>query len=259
MTVTSLRKQAFHLMRANKDGTYKERQRRAFVLGKMINDLYASQKPPISWQDLETHHIHWLVKRWKDRRIKPLTIMRYMTIIRKVLSDLGCCIHYIDNRSLQLSCPKPRKKRIRMSANFWQCLINPAVRLMMALQTHFGLTFTEAKQFRVSIHIQNNQLVISERVIPIDTKEQLAILNEFKQLTDDKSLIKKYGHEYLQVFWHDELKQHKLPGNRTWRYWYAKQRLEVLLPEVGYTQACQMIRLEMGIKSRNTLWLYLNK
>lgn len=61
MTVTSLRKQAFHLMRA-----YKERQRRSFVLGKMINELYASQKPPISWQDLETHHIHWLVKRWKD-------------------------------------------------------------------------------------------------------------------------------------------------------------------------------------------------
>lgn len=185
--------------------------------------------------------------------------MRYMTIIRKVLTDLNCHIHDIDNKSLQLSLPKPRKKRIKISADFWLCLTNPAVLMIMALQIHFGLTFQEATRFKLSTHVRNEQLIISNRVIPIDTDTQRLILAEFAQLIGVMSLFHKYGQESLQLAWHVELKQHQLPGNRTWRYWYAKQRLALLLSQAGYTQACQMIREEMGIKSRNTLWLYLQK
>lgn len=186
--------------------------------------------------------------------------MRYMTIIRKVLVDFGAHMHYIDNKSLLLSRPKPRKKRIKMSAEFWQSLTNPAVRLIMALQTHFGLTFQEAIHFKMSDHIQDNQLLITERAIPICTEDQEVILHELKQLVgEEKSPLKRYGQQYIRISWHSDLKRHKLPSNRSWRYWYAKQRLESLLPEVGYTQACQMIRQEMGIKSRNTLNLYLKK
>src|SRR5205807_1657398 len=76
------------LMKTNKDGTYKERKRRAFVLDKMLHELYALKQTPALWQDLETQHIHSVIKRWKDQRVKPSTIMRYMTIIRKVLADL---------------------------------------------------------------------------------------------------------------------------------------------------------------------------
>ncbi|MDI1351936.1 MAG: phage integrase N-terminal domain-containing protein [bacterium] len=260
MTVNSLRKQAVLLMKNNKDGNYKERKRRAFVLEKMLHELYALKQAPASWQDLETRHFHFLVKHWKDQRVKSSTIMRYMTIIRKVLTDIGCHVAYIDNRSLLLSRPKPLKKHIKMSADFWQCLTNPAVRLIMALQTHFGLTFQEAIHFKTSTHVQNNQLMISDRSIPISTKEQNAILKEFNQLMDEgKNIIKKYGQHYIRIYWHSDLKHHKLPGNRSWRYWYAKQRFESLLPEAGYTQTCQVIRQEMGIKSRNTLCLYLKK
>ena len=140
MTVNSLRKQVLLLMRTNKDGTYKERKRRAFVLDKMLHELYATKQPPTSWHNLETQHFHLLVKRWKTQRIKPTTIMRYMTIIRKVLVDLDCHVPYIDNRSLELYIPKPRKKRIKMSVDFWQSLTNPPVRLIMALQTHITLS-----------------------------------------------------------------------------------------------------------------------
>lgn len=260
MTINSLRQQAVLLMKANKDGAYKERKRRAFVLEKMLNELYALKQTPASWQDLETQHIHSVVKSWKDKRVKPSTIMRYMTIIRKVLVELDCHVHYIDNKSLLLSRPKPRKKRIKMSEDFWQSLTNPAARLIMALQTHFGLTFQEAIHFKMSGHDQNNQMLIAERVIPICTPKQEIILHELKQLVgEEKSLIKKYGHQYTRISWHNDLKRHKLPGNRSWRYWYAKQRVESLLPEMGYTQTCQTIRQEMGIKSRNTLNLYLKK
>lgn len=259
MTVNSLRKQAVLLMKNNKDGTYKERKRRAFVLEKMLHELYASKQTPASWHDLESHHIHLLVKRWKEQRIKHSTIMRYMTIIRKVLTDIGCNMHYIDNRSLLLSRPKPRKKRIKITADFWKCLTNPAVRLIMALQTHFGLTFKETIHFKSSTHM-NNQLVISDRIIPICTKEQSAILNEFNQLVDKgKSLIKKYGQQYIRIYWHENLKRHELPSNRTWRYWYAKERFNQLLPKIGHDKTYQYIRDEMGIKSRNTLWFYLKK
>jgi hypothetical protein len=85
-------------------------------------------------------------------------------------------------------------------------------------------------------------------------------LNEFNQLLqEDMNLIKKYGRQYIRIFWCGDLNNHKLPGNRSWRYWYAKQRFNQLLPEIGYDKTCQYIRDEMGIKSRNTLWLYLKK
>lgn len=101
---------------------------------------------------------------------------------------------------------------------------------------------------------------IAERVIPICTSKQEIILHELIQLVgEEKNLLKKYGQQYIRISWHSDLKRHKSPGNRSWRYWYAKQRLESLLPEVGYTQACQTIHQEMGIKSRNTLNLYLKK
>lgn len=260
MTTNVLRQQTVLLMKANKDGTYKERKRRAFVIEKMLNELYALKQTPASWQDLETQHIHSVVKRWKDKKIRPSTIMRYMTIVRKVLSDLGCHVHHIDNRSLCLFRPKSRKKRIKMSVDFWQNLTNPATRLIMALQIHFGFTFQEAIHFKMSGHVQQNQLLIAERFVPICTKEQKAILHELRQLIGGgQSLIKKYGQQHISIFWHSDLKHYQLPSNRTWRYWYAKQRFELLLPQIGYTRTCQAIRQEMSIKSRNTLCLYLKK
>ncbi|WP_278043654.1 phage integrase N-terminal domain-containing protein [Legionella sp. W10-070] len=268
MRNSSLRKQAYHLMKMNKEGTYKERKRRAFVLDKMIHGLYACQNTPARWQDIETQHIHKLVKCWKKQRIKPTTIMRYMVIIRKIIADLDCHVPYIDNKSLQLTRTKPRKKRIKMDADFWQCLTYPPVRIIMALQMQFGLTFNEAIKIRAPVNIQDRQLTISgdiafnsmERIIPACAKQQQAILNELNHLIDtDINLIKKYGHSHLRTSWSSELKKYNLPSNKSWRYWYAKRRVvEMLLPEAGHAQACQTIQNEMGIKSRNTLWSYLN-
>lgn len=48
MTINSLRQQTVLLMKTNKDGTYKERKRRAFVLEKMLNELYALKQTPTS-------------------------------------------------------------------------------------------------------------------------------------------------------------------------------------------------------------------
>lgn len=112
----------------------------------------------------------------------------------------------------------------------------------------------------MSGQVQPNQLLIAERVIPICTKEQEAILHELKLLIGEKqNLVKKYSQQSIRISWHNDLKRHKLPGNRSWRYLYAKQRVESLLSEVGYNQACQIVHREMGINSRNTLWLYLNR
>lgn len=267
MQNSSLRKQAYQLMKNNKEGTYKERKRRTFILDKTLHGLYACKNTPATWQDVETQHIHTLVKRWKQQRIKPTTIMRYMVIIRKIISDLDCHVRYIDNKCLQLSRPKPRKKRIKMDADFWQYLTYPPVRIIMALQMQFGLTFNEAIKIRYSVNIQDNQLTISgdiafnsmERIIPACTKQQQAILNELNHLIGaDINFIKKYGHSHLRTSWSSEFKKYNLPSNKSWRYWYAKRRVEMLLPEVGYAQACQTIQNEMGIKSRNTLWSYLN-
>ena len=87
----------------------------------MIDDLFAIQKVPASWQALEADHIYSLVKHWKQRCINPVTIMRYMTIIRRFLPDMNCELNHIDNKSLQLVRTYKRKRsRTTVEATTWQ-------------------------------------------------------------------------------------------------------------------------------------------
>jgi hypothetical protein len=79
----------------------------------MIDDLFVIRQMPPSEQALESEQIHKLVRYWKKQNINPVTIMRYMTIIRRFLRMSDCPISNIDNQSLELTRPKARKKRAK--------------------------------------------------------------------------------------------------------------------------------------------------
>lgn len=268
MRISSLRQAANIQIKGDRRGKYQDRKHRQFVIQKMINDLYAIKQVPPSWQALDSQHIQSLVAYWKKRKTNPATIMRYMTIIRRFLTMVDCDLENIDNKSLQLSRTYKRKRRIKMTADFWQTIEEPTVRIIMALQTQFGLTFSEAIQLKDGIHIHDDKIIVyrciafnsSDRSVPIVTAQQKAIIKELLTLIGDyETLSEAYGYDILRLRWRTELKKHRLPSNKSWRYWYAKQRFEQLLPEIGHYKTCLLIRDEMGIKSRNTLWLYLKE
>ena len=267
MRKQALRQAANQLIRTDRRGKYQDRKHRAYVIHKMIHYLYVTQKVPPSWQALKTEHIHGLVSYWKKQRINPATIMRYMTIIRRFLPDMDCHLTQIDNKSLQLMRIYKRKRTLKnIRADVWQSLQEPDMRLIMALQIEFGLTFSEAIHIKPCVHVQTKDIWVtrdiafnsSDRYVPLLTEYQKEIVAEFNSLTNTQnSLVALRGYDFIRIKWRQAMTTLNLPALKRWRYLYAQQRYQSLLPELGHYKTCLTIKIEMGIKSRNTLWLYL--
>ncbi|HAT6342302.1 TPA: integrase [Legionella pneumophila] len=269
MRTQSLRQFANRQIKQDRQGKYLYRKHRAYVIHKMIDDLFVIRQMPPSWQALQSEQVHKLVRFWKKQNINPVTIMRYMTIIRRFLQMNNCPVANIDNQSLELSRPKARKKRKKtISPDIWKSLHDPIARVIMGLQTEFGLTFKEAILIKPHIQVREDSLWITrdiafnstDRTIPVRTENQKAVLNLFNWLTQQNgNLLQLKSYEEIRIIWRSALAKHRLSSTKSWRYLYAKQMYSCLLPEYENYKTCLLIRDEMGIKSRNTLWLYLKE
>ncbi|HAU1190661.1 TPA: integrase [Legionella pneumophila] len=263
----SLRQTANQYLKLGNQGSYKIKKQRAYVIRKMIDDLYTIGDVPSSWKNIQSHHIHQLVAHWKNGKMRASTIMNHMTIIRHYLTSINCLIPNIDNKSLQLSKTRKRKRKLKIQHDHWQSWDNPIPRLIMALQTEFGLTFQEAIYIKPEINIQADSIWITrniafnslDRTIPIRFETQKVILDEIKKLTNSKSIAEFNDYNDTKVVWRKTLIKQTLPINKAYRYLYAKQMAQYLLPILGKYEAYWVIRSEMGIKSRDSLWRYLNE
>ncbi len=268
MRKNALRQTANRYLKTDNRGNARHKKHRAFVIHKMINDLFVIGNVPLSWQSLKTLHIQQLVQHWQKQKTKPATIMRYMTIIRAFLRNIDCSLNGIDNRSLHLSRLYQIPKRINIPADILQAITEPCTYFIMALQTQFGLTLSEAIRLVPDIHIKEHSLWITreiafnseDRIITYRWDEQKSILQDLHSHTEgSKSLLQLYGNDGIRYHWQKTLSENKLPKNKSYRYLYAQQIKKNLSPIIGHYQLSWLIRDEMGIKSRNTLWRYLNE
>lgn len=128
----SLRQTANQYLKLGNQGSYKIKKQRAYVIRKMIDDLYSIGDVPSSWKNIQSHHIHQLVAHWKKSKIRASTIMNHMTIIRHYLTSIDCPIPNIDNQSLQLSKTiRKRKRKLKIQHDHWHSWENPIPRLIM--------------------------------------------------------------------------------------------------------------------------------
>ncbi|PJD91330.1 MAG: integrase [Legionella sp.] len=264
----ALRQTANRYLKTDNRGNVRNKKHRTFVIHKMINDLFVIGNVPSSWQSLKALHIQQLVQHWQKQKIKLATIMRYMTIIRDFLNNIECSLTGIDNQSLHLSRLYRIPKRINIPADILQTITEPCAYFIMALQTQFGLTLSEAIRLAPDIHIKEHSLWITreiafnseDRIIPCRSDEQKSILQNLNSHTEgSKSLLQLYGDNGIRYHWQKALSENKLPSNKSYRYIYAQQMKKNLSPLIGHYQLSWLIRDEMGIKSRNTLWRYLNE
>ncbi|KTC94711.1 phage integrase N-terminal domain-containing protein [Legionella erythra] len=264
----SLRQAANRYLKTENRGSYRDKKHRAFVIHKMIDGLFIIDNIPSSFKTLNSTHIHQLISHWQKQKLKPATIMRYMTIIRNFLSDMNCHLLDIDNKTLGLIRQYPLKSKAKINSKFLQLFTEKSVCLVMAMQVNFGLTFSEAIHFIPDIHFREHRLWITreiafnslDRTIPIRNEIQKRTLSELIQLTQgNQSLLHLHGYDKLRRLWREELTKCKLPSNKNYRYLYAQTLNKELSPILGHYQTNWLIRDELGIKSRNTLWLYLNE
>jgi len=268
MRTQSLRQAANRYLKMDKGGSIKDKKHRTFVIHKLIDDLFIIGAVPPSWEGLKHQHIRQLIKHWEKRKIKPATMMDYMTTIRAFLKDVNCFLSDIDNQSLGLSRQYPLIKKKKINPDIWTTFTEPVARLLMALQIQFGLTFGEALHLIPEIHTQKNALWITreiafnseDRSIPFRNENQKNIFEELTDYTKGHQCLEKVHHcDDIRAYWRMALISKKLPLNRSFRYLYAQYLKKELLPILGSYQTNWLIRDEMGIKSRNSLWLYLNE
>ncbi len=263
-----LRQEVDNYFRHHHTGSYRTRKHRYYVLYKVIRDLFHIECVPGKWHALTSEHLQKLVLYWKKEKYKSTTIMNYMTVIRCFLQNIGNCIPDIDNKSLGISKQKSRQRIIHIPIDIMQKFSNPIAKIIFEFQTEFGLTVGEAMSLIPDIHLQEDSIWITrniatnsqDRVIPIRNDKQVEIIKSFKTLCKaSQDLSTSYGYPYLRYAYNTQLKEIQLPPSKTYRFVYAQVMHKQLTGILSNYLVCQTIMREMGLKTRMTLWRYLNE
>lgn len=268
MQKDSLRQTANRYFQMDNRGSPRDKKQRHYVIHKMIDDLFTLGETPPKWQNLSLSQIQQLIQFWQKRKIKPATQLKHMTVIRQFLESMGHQGIPLNNKGLGIARRTIQKRKVIVPPDIWQQISIPIARLLLGLQIHFGLTLSEAMRIVPDIHIQNNSLWLTreitfnslDRLIPVRTEPQQQILHELKQLTSGNSnIITSHKYNVVRLHYGDAMQSLKLPSLKAYRYLYAQQLHQQLAPQIKPYQLSLLIMEEMGLKSRTTLWSYLNE
>ena len=266
MRKNELRRFANSQLSLDNTGSHRDKQHRAFVIKKTINDLFKIGQCPPHWYALNQTHIQALVQIWKRQRSKTVTIMKYMTILRHFLKHINHSIDSIDNISLQLRRGKHTTNYQPTNSDTIEKIPIPFIKVILQLQIHFGLTFSEAYRLIPDIHIRKNTLWLTrditfnhqDRAVPIRNDEQLTILESFRALNQpNESMLETHGHHAILSTHQRMMKLVGLSPKQTYRYIYAQHQYRELSKTLSHKEISRIIMNEMGLKSRTTLWNYL--
>jgi hypothetical protein len=264
----SLRQTANHYIQNNRSGCLRDKKQRHYVIHKVIDDLFIIGHAPQTWEVLTNENFHKLVHYWQRRKIRPATMMKHMTIIRKFLMSLGYEVSALENKRLGIIKKISPQRKIKITQEIVQKTNSTIARVLLGLQIHFGLTLSEAMRMVPSIHIQEHQLWLTremtfnneDRCVPFQSIKQKNILNELAELTKNhKNLIESHGYDAVLFAWREALRALKLPPRKAYRYVYAQQRQKALITTLNHYKTTLTIMDEMGLKSRSTLWGYLRE
>lgn len=264
----SLRQTINNYLKSNRCGSHRDKQYRQFVIYKMLDDLFMLGETPSHWQALTSNRLNKLIQHWKKQRIKVSTMMNYMTIIRKFLHFIGHDLAGADNQSLGLNRKITSRKIVRLKFDSWQKLNDPIAQVLMGLQMHFGLTLSESMRLLPDVHVKDSHLLLTreitfnhqDRKVPVRTLTQRAILRIFHHLTQKQySLINSFGYRVVCFRWQKAMKALRWPAKKSFRYMYAQLTHASLSSQLDHYRLSILIMDEMGLKSRTTLWSYLNE
>ena len=268
MRKNTLRQFANNPLATDPSGSHRDRKHRSFVINKVMNDLFKMGQCPPHWHALNQGHVQALVRLWQKQNIKTVSIMKYMTCLRYFLKRINHPIANINNLSLQLIRTKHQANDKPISLDAVEQISNPFIKVMFRLQIEFGLTFSETTRLVPDIHIREHLIWLTrditfnhqDRTIPIRSNLQLGVLEECRKLTNSEhSMIAMHGHRAVLRTYHRFMTLAGLSPQKSYRYLYAKNQYHELSQTLSHQEVYQMLMLEMGLKSRTTLWAYLHE
>ena len=247
MRKNELRRCANNQLNNDKQGAYPIRQYRHFVIHKVIDDLFKLKQCPPTWYGLTKAHLLALVSHWNKQKIKPATVMKYMTVIRYFLQHINHPIDGIDNQTLGILRIPSSVKKAKPPAIILKKPTHPIAQMIIDLQSEFGLTFSEAIRLTPDLHFQEHSLWLTreitfnrhDRVIPIRTNEQRLLLQKLKEM--GQSLLASQGYHALRHIYRTT----GLSPTKSLRPLYAKHQLAFLSQDLSKKEASLLIMREM--------------
>lgn len=258
MRKNELRRFANNQLNNDNHGSHRTRQFRRFVIQRVIDDLFKLKQCPAKWHAVTQDHILALVSRWKKQKIKPATMMKYMTVIRYFLQSIDHPIDGIDNQTLKIARIKPKVKNTLALTK----PTHPIARIIFDLQTEFGLTFGEAIRINPDIHLREHSIWLTreitfnsqDRVIPLHNDEQLIILQSLRELTNHHhNLISAHGYHAVRHAYRASMQEAGLSPTKSCRYLYARQQFSGLSQAFSHRDATLLIMREMGLSKLHGL------
>ncbi len=231
--------QLMQMCKRNREGSYSTQNTRQKILQMSAKQLKELGYRKMEQKSLKPKHVEALVRRWKEESVTSGTMKNRLACIRWWAEKVGKAgvvkrensEYGIDKRVYVTNVSKakdlPDEKLSRVT--------NTLVSYSLRLQEQFGFRREEAIKFNA--HFADNGSYIKlksswtkggkERVVPITTSEQRALVNEIKSEIGNRSLIpddKSYKQQLKNYEWHvsnaDLDKMHGL------RHAYAQRRYE---------------------------------
>lgn len=268
MRKNELRRFANNQLNNDNRGSHRTKQFRRFVIQRVIEDLFKLKQCPAKWYGLTQDHILALVLHWNKQKIKPATMMKYMTVIRYFLQSIDHQIDGIDNQALRIARIKLKVKNASELTNIIEKPTHPIARIIFDLQSGFGLTFGEAIRITPDIHLREHSIWLTreiafnsqDRVIPVRGEEQLIILQSLRNLTNNHhNLISAQGYHAVRHVYRTSMQDSGLSPTKSCRHLYARRQFFSLSQTLSHREVALLLLREMGLKSRTTLWGYLHE
>ncbi len=225
------------LCQRNRDGSFATRADRERMLALFANQLQEAGFRQMLVTSLKPKHVQALLERWKAEEISAGTMKNRLAALRWWAEKVGKesvlarenDAYAIERRQFVTNQDKGKD----LDPAQVERISSPYVAMSLRLQEAFGLRREESIKIRPGWADQGNALRLKdswtkggrERVVPIGTPEQRAVLNEAKRLAAGGSLIPE-GSTYkdqLKAF-RAECKRVGINGVHGLRHRYAQER-----------------------------------
>jgi hypothetical protein len=225
------------LCQRNRDGSFATRADRERMLALFANQLLELGYRWLRPESLKPKHVQALLERWKAEGISAGTIKNRLACLRWWAEKIGKesliarenDAYGVERRQFVTNRDKGKDLDPAQVGK----VASPYVAMSLRLQAAFGLRREESIKIRPGWADQGNALRLKdswtkggrERVVPIGTPEQRAVLNEAKKLADSGSLIPRDSTYKAQLkAFRAECKRVGINGVHGLRHRYAQER-----------------------------------
>ena len=189
------------MCKRNRDGSYSTQANRARMLNQIANQLHGMGYRRMTTRSLKPKHVDALVKRWLSEGMAAGTVKNRMNCLRWWAAKVDR--RNVVARSNEFYGIPDRQfvsndsKAVIVDENALANVKDDLVRMSLELQRAFGLRREEAIKFMPGYADLGNRVRLKaswtkggkERVVPVLTKEQRAVLDRAHRLVGAGSLI----------------------------------------------------------------------